>query len=130
MQTRIVMPETQNKTATPEELAEFIVAILDELKAEDIRCLDVRHLTPITDTMIIASGRSDRHVRALADALIERCEAQGRRPLGVEGQRGGEWVLVDFADVVVHLMQRRTRDFYDIERLWDISSARRGAAEQ
>lgn len=124
------MPETQNKTATPEELAEFIVAILDELKAEDIRCLDVRHLTPITDTMIIASGRSDRHVRALADALIERCEAQGRRPLGVEGQRGGEWVLVDFADVVVHLMQRRTRDFYDIERLWDISSARRGAAEQ
>lgn len=130
MQTRIVMPETQNKTTTPEELAEFIVAILDELKAEDIRCLDVRHLTPITDTMIIASGRSDRHVRALADALIERCEAQGRRPLGVEGQRGGEWVLVDFADVVVHLMQRRTRDFYDIERLWDISSARRGAAEQ
>jgi len=124
------MPETQNKTTTPEELAEFIVAILDELKAEDIRCLDVRHLTPITDTMIIASGRSDRHVRALADALIERCEAQGRRPLGVEGQRGGEWVLVDFADVVVHLMQRRTRDFYDIERLWDISSARRGAAEQ
>ena len=124
------MPETQNKTATPEELAEFIVAILDELKAEDIRCLDVRHLTPITDTMIIASGRSDRHVRALADALIERCEAHGRRPLGVEGQRGGEWVLVDFADVVVHLMQRRTRDFYDIERLWDISSARRGAAEQ
>lgn len=130
MQTRIVMPETQNKTTTPEALAEFIVAILDELKAEDIRCLDVRHLTPITDMMIIASGRSDRHVRALADALIERCEAQGRRPLGVEGQRGGEWVLVDFADVVVHLMQRRTRDFYDIERLWDISSVRHGAAEQ
>lgn len=124
------MPETRDKIATPEELAEFVVAILDELKAEDVRCLDVRHLTSITEFMIVASGRSDRHVRALADALIERCEERGRRPLGVEGQSGGEWVLVDLGDVVVHVMLRRTREFYDIERLWDISSARRGAAER
>lgn len=124
------MPETQDKITTPEALAEFVVAVLDELKAEDVRRLDVRHLTSITDIMVVASGRSDRHVRALADALIERCEEHGRRPLGVEGQRGGEWVLVDLGDVVVHVMLRRTRDFYDIEKLWDISSIRRGAAER
>lgn len=124
------MSETRDKITTPEELAESVLAVLDELKAEDVRSLDVRHLTSITDIMIIASGRSDRHVRALADALIERCAELGRRPLGVEGQRGGEWVLVDLGDVVVHVMLRRTREFYDIERLWDISSIRRGAAER
>lgn len=124
------MPETQDKIQTTEELANFVVAVLEELKAEDIRSLDVRHLTSITDTMIIASGRSDRHVRAVADALVERCKQAGRRPIGVEGQQGGEWVLVDLGDVVVHVMLRRTREFYDIEKLWDISSLRRGAAER
>jgi ribosome-associated protein len=124
------MPETQDKIQTTRELADFVVAVLEELKAEDIRSLDVRHLTSITDTMIIASGRSDRHVRAVADALVERCKQAGRPPLGVEGQRGGEWVLVDLGDIVVHVMLRRTREFYDIEKLWDISSLRRGAAER
>jgi len=115
------MPKKKRKR-TPKQLAAFVMDVLDDLKAEDIRCLDVRHLTTITDMMVIASGRSDRHVRALADAVVEQCKEFGWRPLGVEGQQAGEWILVDLADVVVHVMLPRTRDFYDLEKLWDISS--------
>lgn len=124
------MPESQVKTRIPpDSLADFAISVLEDQKAEDIRCLDVTHLTSITDSMIIASGRSDRHVRALADALIERCGEAGRKAIGVEGQQGGEWVLLDFGEVVVHLMLRRTREFYDIEKLWDIARGRSGSAE-
>jgi ribosome-associated protein len=115
---------------SPQELAAFAVGVLDDLKAQDIEVLDVRHLTSIMDVMIVASGRSDRHVRALADTLIERCREIGIPLLGVEGQEGGEWVLVDLADVVVHVMLPRTRAFYEIEKLWDISSLGAEAAEQ
>ena len=108
-------------------VAEFAATVLDEMKAQDIRALDVRHLTSVTDTMIVAAGRSDRHVRAIADALIERCKAAGYRPLGVEGQDSGEWVLVDLGDAIVHVMLPRAREFYNIESLWDI--APRAAAE-
>jgi len=103
------------------DLADFIIEVLEDLKGENIKCLDVRHLTTITDLMVIVSGRSDRHVRAIAQAVIEKCAARGIAPLGVEGEEGGEWVLVDFADVIVHVMLQRTREFYDIEKLWDIS---------
>jgi ribosome-associated protein len=72
--------------------------------------------------MIIADGRSDRHVRAIADAVLERCREAGIKPLGVEGQESGEWVLVDLADVVVHVMLPRVREFYNLEKLWDISA--------
>jgi ribosome-associated protein len=72
--------------------------------------------------MIIASGRSDRHVRALADALVERAKEAGMPLLGVEGKQSGEWVLVDLADVVVHVMLPRTRAFYELEKLWDIAA--------
>lgn len=111
------------------KLVETILAVLDDLKAQDVVCLDVSHLTSITDTMIVASGRSDRHVRAIADALIERCKAAGIRPLGVEGEEAGEWVLVDLTDAIVHVMLPKTREFYDIEKLWDISRPREEAAE-
>jgi len=108
--------------------AQLVGAVLDDMKALDVRVLDVRHLTSVTDTMIVAGGRSDRHVRAIADALIEKCTAAGVRPLGVEGQESGEWVLVDLADVVVHVMLPRVRDFYKLESLWDMN-ARDAAAE-
>ncbi|HEX5420694.1 MAG TPA: ribosome silencing factor [Gammaproteobacteria bacterium] len=114
--------------STRKGLAELVVETLDDMKAEQVVSLDVIHLTPITDTMIIASGRSDRHVKAIADRLIERCKEEGYKPLGVEGQDAGEWVLVDLADVIVHIMQPRVRDFYNIEKLWDFS-AREEAAE-
>ncbi|HLF09883.1 MAG TPA: ribosome silencing factor [Gammaproteobacteria bacterium] len=103
-------------------MAALVADALDDLKAQHVNSLDVRHLTSMTDTMIIASGRSDRHVRALADAVVERCQEAGIAPLGVEGKDAGEWVLVDLADVVVHVMLPRARDFYNLEKLWDISA--------
>lgn len=109
------------RAGSPEAAADFVVGVLDDLKAEDVQVLDVRHLTSIMDIMIVASGRSDRHVRAVADALVERCDEAGLTLLGIEGREGGEWVLVDLADVVVHIMLPRVRAFYEIEKLWDIS---------
>ena len=102
-----------------ENLRDVALAALDEIKAIDVRVLDVRPLTDITDFMIIASGRSNRQVRALADEVVERATLRGVRPLGVEGFDQGTWVLVDLGDVVVHVMQPATRDFYQLERLWD-----------
>ncbi len=116
-------PVEAGDTAT----ADLAAGILEDMKAERIARLDVRHLTTITDTMIVATGRSDRHVRAIADALIERCGEQGHKPIGVEGLERGEWVLVDLGDVVVHVMLDHVREFYDIEKLWDIARARGGA---
>ena len=102
------------------ELTELVLASLDELKAQAVRTMDVRHLTAVTDVMIIANGRSARHVRALAEAVVERCKRAGVPPLGREGEAAGEWVLLDLADVVVHVMQPEVREFYDLEKLWDI----------
>ncbi|HEY5624622.1 MAG TPA: ribosome silencing factor [Gammaproteobacteria bacterium] len=103
-----------------DRLTEIVDAVLDDLKAEAIVRLDVRHLTTVTDVMYIATGRSNRHVRAVAHALIERCKENGISPLGVEGQDSGEWVLIDLADVVVHVMLPKIREFYDLEKLWDL----------
>jgi ribosome-associated protein len=101
---------------------------LDDLKALETTFLDVRHLTTVTDGMAIASGRSDRHVRAIANAVVEQAKKAGFRPLGVEGANAGEWVLVDLGELVVHVMLPRVRAFYNLEKLWDIS-ARDEAAE-
>ena len=104
----------------PKTLLQLVSTALDGLKAADVQVLDVRHLTTVTDTMVIACGRSDRHVRAIASAVVEQCKRAGYRPLGVEGERSGEWVLVDLADVVVHVMLPRVREFYNLEKLWDM----------
>ena len=93
---------------------------LDDLKAADIVALDVTGFTSITDYMLIASGTSDRHVRSIADSVIEKAREAGQPVLGVEGHEYGEWVLVDLGDVVVHIMQPRTRDFYKLENLWSM----------
>ena len=103
-----------------EPLVQLVMHTLDDLKAQSIRRLDVRHLTSVTDSMIIATGRSDRHVRAICSSVVERCKAAGYLPLGVEGEDGGDWVLVDLADVVLHVMLPEIREFYNLERLWDI----------
>lgn len=103
---------------------------LDEMKAVNVKVLAVNKLTDITDTMIIASGNSDRHVRSIADRVVEHAKKAGFRPMGVEGERDGEWVLVDMGDVIVHIMLPKVREFYRLESLWDVSAARREAAEQ
>jgi ribosome-associated protein len=103
---------------------------LDEMKAVNVKVLAVTKLTDITDTMIIASGNSDRHVRSIADRVVEHAKKAGFRPMGVEGERDGEWVLVDMGDVIVHIMLPKVREFYRLESLWDVSAARREAAEQ
>jgi ribosome-associated protein len=101
---------------------QVVAAALDDLKALQVNVFDVRHLTRVTDTLVVASGRSDRHVRAVADAVSEQAKKAGYVPLGVEGKNSGEWVLVDLGDVVVHVMLPRTRDFYNLEKLWDMTA--------
>ena len=100
-------------------LQHAVTTALDDMKAVNVRVLDVRGLTDIADTMVIASGNSDRHVRSIAERVVEKAKAAGFRPLGTEGARDGEWVLVDLQDIVVHVMLPRVREFYGLERLWD-----------
>lgn len=100
-------------------LQRIVSAALDEMKAVNIKLLDVRGLTDIADTMMIASGNSDRHVRSIAERVVEEAKAAGYRPLGVEGARDGEWVLVDLQDILVHVMLPRVREFYGLEQLWE-----------
>jgi ribosome-associated protein len=114
---------TRTRLRPPEEraspLQNAVTTALDDMKAVNVRVLDVRGLTDIVDTMVIASGNSDRHVRSIAERVVEKAKAAGFRPLGTEGQRDGEWVLVDLQDVLVHVMLPRVREFYGLERLWD-----------
>ena len=104
---------------TTEDLKAMVLAALEDAKANDVRQLDVRRLTDITDWMVVASGTSTRHVLALADHVRTQVKAQGLSPIGTEGESGSDWVLLDYGDVVVHLMLPDTRGFYDLEGLWD-----------
>jgi len=101
-----------------EELVKVVVDALEDIKAVDIRVLDVRERTGITDVMVIASGKTERQTRSLAANVFEKAKAAGVRPVGIEGERVGDWVLVDLGDVVVHVMLPEIREFYDLERLW------------
>ena len=101
-----------------EQLVQLAVAALEDMKAQDITVIDVRGKTSVTDFMVIASGSSSRHVKSLANEVLEKVKEQGVRPIGSEGLEGGEWALLDLGDVVVHVMQIATRQFYDLERLW------------
>ena len=114
------------KARKPPVAADLVMAVLDDMKAQSLLRLDVRHLTSMTDEMIIATGRSDRHVRSIAQALLERCKADGLEPIGVEGLDAGEWVLVDLGDVIAHVMLPKTREFYSLEKLWGLAPPRSG----
>jgi ribosome-associated protein len=116
-------PAATARKATTRTLRDVVVDALDELKAIDIRALDVRGLTDITDTMVVASGTSDRHVRSIADRVVQRCKEAGYKAYGIEGERDGEWLLVDLHDVVLHVMLPRVREFYALEKLWSASEA-------
>lgn len=104
----------------PEELAEIVLKTLDDMKAQDINTLDVRGKTSITDIMVFASGTSDRHVKSLAESVAFQAKMAGEPPIGIEGETEGEWALVDLNGVVVHIMQPKVRDFYQLERLWSV----------
>lgn len=110
-------------------LEKLVLGALEDLKAVNIKVLDVRGLTDVADTMIVASGTSDRHVRAIAENVTVTAKAAGRQPMGTEGKQDGEWVLVDLQDVLVHIMLPRVREFYALEQLWEAPRAqrRRGA---
>ncbi len=104
---------------SPDRLVKKVIEALEDRKALDIHVLDVRGRSGFTDFMVFACGSSDRHLKALADSVVEKAKESGVRPLGVEGENGGEWVLVDLADAVVHIMLPQTRAFYQIEKLWE-----------
>ena len=105
-----------------EQLSELVVEALDDVKANDIVRLDVRDMTTVTDYMIIASGTSSRHLQALIDNVREKTALAGHRASGVEGEEGGEWVLLDLQDALVHVMLPSVREFYNLEKLWSLTS--------
>ena len=111
------------------ELRELVVQALRDRKGEDIRCIEVTNMTDITDYMVLASGASSRQVKALGESVIEKVSATFIKPLGVEGLIEGEWVLIDLADVLVHVMLPKVREFYDLERLWGLSPSNDGLQE-
>ncbi len=121
----VAKKSTPKKSATTKPdpidfLRKQVLVALDDLKARDVHEIDVRGKTSIADVLIIASGTSTRHVKSLADEVVRFAKKAGMMPLGVEGQREAEWVLVDLGDIIVHVMLPRIREFYGLERLWTI----------
>jgi len=113
-----------------EALTDLVVDALDDVKAQDIVRLDVRSMTTVTDYMVVASGTSNRHVKALVDKVAEKAREAGHRPIGIEGEDGGEWVLLDLQDALVHVMLPKVREFYNLEKLWSISPQGDAAATE
>ncbi len=106
-------------------LKKVVEDALDDLKGKDVSVLDVTELSDVMDVLVIVTGTSNRHVKSLADNVIKEAKERGFRPIGVEGKEAGEWVLVDFGDIVVHIMLQATRDFYELEKLWSMEPATR-----
>ena len=113
-----------------EQLSDLVVAALEDVKAKDIVKLDVRDMTTVTDYMVVASGTSTRHVQALVENVIEKAADAGHKPIGVEGEAGGEWVLLDLQDALVHVMLPKVREFYNLEKLWSLRPTRDLAATE
>ena len=107
------------------ELNRTIMDALEDVKGRDIVRLDVRGLTDVMDTLVIASGTSNRHVKSLASTVVDEAKEKGFRPIGVEGLEAAEWVLVDYGDTVVHVMLPATRAFYELEKLWSMQPSHR-----
>ncbi len=119
-------PKTSSAKAKP-SLKTVVTDALADMKAFEVKVLDVRGLTDIADFMVIASGTSDRHVRSVAQRVVERTKEAGFRPHGVEGRHDSDWVLIDLSEMIVHVMLPRVREFYGLEKLWDMTSAKRAA---
>jgi ribosome-associated protein len=124
---KAVAPPKTARTPKAPSLKTAILAALDDMKALEVKLLDVRGLTDIADFMVIASGTSDRHVRSVAQRVVEKAKEAGFRPHGVEGQQDGDWVLIDLNEMIVHVMLPRVREFYGLEKLWDMTVTKRAA---
>lgn len=105
-----------------EQLLKLVENVLDERKAHQVKALDVRGKTSITDYMVVATATSSRHAQSLCEYVVEKVKESGMQPLGVEGQPGSDWVLVDLGDVVVHVMTGQAREFYQLEKLWSVDA--------
>jgi ribosome-associated protein len=116
-----------NRRVTKAEplLQTVVIDALADMKALEVKVLDVRGLTDIADFMVIASGTSDRHVRSVAQRVVEKTKEAGFRPHGVEGQQDSDWVLIDLSEMIVHVMLPRVREFYGLEKLWEITATKR-----
>ena len=110
---------------SPDELQQLVTSALEDFKAVDIQVIDVTGRSPLTDRLVIASGSSTRHIRSMAENLVIKIKQAGQHPLGVEGDREADWVLVDLNDVIVHLMLPQARAFYNLEKLWEVTSEHR-----
>jgi ribosome-associated protein len=119
-------PGAKKKEPRP-SLKAVVIDALADMKALEVKVLDVRGLTDIADFMVIASGTSDRHVRSMAQRVVEKTKEAGFRPHGVEGQQDSDWVLIDLSEILVHVMLPRVREFYGLEKLWDITATKRAA---
>jgi ribosome-associated protein len=117
--TRSRRAPAQAKTSIPQTLLRIVNAALDDMKAVNVKVMDVRLLTDITDIVVIASGNSNRHVKSIAERIAQFAKQNDFQPFGIEGAGEGEWVLVDLNDVVCHVMLPRVREFYGLEKLWD-----------
>jgi len=111
---------TETPKMSTKVLTQFVIDALEDMKALDIKTIDVQEKTVITDIMIVASGTSTRHVKSIAENVILKAKKAGLQPLGSEGEKSLEWMLVDLNDVVVHVMLPTTRDFYNLEKLWEM----------
>ena len=112
---------TNSRQQVSETLKNLIVAAIEDAKGNDIIVIEVAHLTQVTDYMVIVSGTSNRHIQTIAETAMKSAEAAGFEKIGVEGLGKSEWVVVDFADVVLHIMSPAAREHYNIEGLWDIN---------
>jgi len=123
MQEKKTQPGENDAGIQTDELLAIVLAALEDMKAVDVRVIDVRELTSITDIMVIAGGTSVRHVKSVADNVALQAKQHGVPALGVEGDKGAEWILVDLGDVVVHVMMPEIRAFYALEKLWSVGSS-------
>ena len=105
-----------------DKLKQLAITALEDLKAEDITVIDVIGKTTVTDWIIVATGSSSRHVKSIANNVVIEAKNANQKPLGIEGEGEGEWVLVDLGDVIVHVMQRQVREYYDLESLWSVEA--------
>ena len=117
-------PVATKPAAARRSLKSVVLDALDDMKALEVKVLDVRGLTDIADYMVIASGTSDRHVRSVAQRVVEKTKEAGFRPHGLEGLSDGDWVLIDLHEYIVHVMLPRVREFYGLEKLWDMTAKR------